>query len=414
MRLLRNRKAFAVVAAAALLVTACSSSGSSSSDHAGGGGTSSDSSSASGTPIKIGTICSCTGPTGSTFAAIGDVAKAWAKSVNAAGGIAGHPVDLIFKDDANNPGTSVTAVQSLISDDVAAIIDASNLEAAWGKAAATAKIPVIGGLFAAEEYYHDPDFYPTGQTDDSAAYADVLTAKTAGATNLGHLYCAEAPTCQKGVAAHKAAGKQLGVPLVYSAAISATAPNYTAQCLAAKQAGVTALFIGDAPPIVAHIAQDCTRQGYKPIYVLQGGAFTDMLATTPGLKDTLWMTWSILPYFADTAAVRKMTSAVDKYYPGLRKNADSWSGLAPQVWTAGLLIEKAVQEAGTDPDTTITGTQLVKVLDSLHNERLDGWSPPLTFTAGKPHPVGCWFTARVQHGKPVLANGGKLSCKNGS
>ena len=42
----------------------------------------------------------------------------------------------------------------------------------------------------------------------------------------------------------KTAGQSVGVPVVYSASIAATAPNYTAQCVAAKQAGVSAIFIG--------------------------------------------------------------------------------------------------------------------------------------------------------------------------
>ena len=43
--------------------------------------------------------------------------------------------------------------------------------------------------------------------------------------------------------------------------IAAAAPNYTAQCVAAKQAGVTAVFIGDSTSVIARVAQDCDKQG---------------------------------------------------------------------------------------------------------------------------------------------------------
>ena len=78
----------------------------------------------------------------------------------------------------------------------------------------------------------NPDFYPEAQTNASATYASVATAKTAGATNIGDIYCAESPVCAMSVPVFKAAGKQLGVPLTYSAEVAATAPNYTAQCVA--------------------------------------------------------------------------------------------------------------------------------------------------------------------------------------
>src|SRR5262245_62537004 len=79
----------------------------------------------SGAPIKVGVICSCSGPFGTYIGAAGKVADAWAKSVNASGGINGHPVDITILDDASTPGTSVTRAQSLIDDGVHVILDAT-------------------------------------------------------------------------------------------------------------------------------------------------------------------------------------------------------------------------------------------------------------------------------------------------
>ena len=49
--------------------------------------------------IKVGFICSCSG---SVFGAFNvpaeDEYKAWASTVNASGGINGHPVQVIYKD----------------------------------------------------------------------------------------------------------------------------------------------------------------------------------------------------------------------------------------------------------------------------------------------------------------------------
>lgn len=408
----------ALVLAAALAACSSSSGGSSNSSGPSGRTTlnkTSTGTAASGSPIKIGMLCSCSGSAVTpAIEGAGNVVKAWAKSTNAVGGIAGHPIDLAFKDDGGVPGTAVTAAQSLISEHVAAIIDESNFRSAWEQAVDKAGIPVIGGTIASPPYDEDPNFYPSGQTIGSTGYALVLTAKRAGATKIAQLYCAEAPVCKNATASNKAASRKLGLPVAYYAAISATAPNYTAQCIAAQQAGASAMLIADTASIVARVAKDCAAQGYTPIYVMTGEAYNQQMAATPGLKDNLWVTFAIRPFFTDHPAVQKMNRAIDKYYPKLRKNPIAWSGIPAEAWTAGVLIEKAVEASRAGASADITAALVRKGLNSLHEETLDGLSPPLTFTAGKPHPVNCWFTARVKSGKPMLANTGKLTCKNGT
>ena len=68
-------------------------------------------SSATVSPIIVGLVCSCTGPYASSL--VGDEAtyKAWASATNAAGGINGHKVDVIFSDDLSNPGVSLTKLR---------------------------------------------------------------------------------------------------------------------------------------------------------------------------------------------------------------------------------------------------------------------------------------------------------------
>jgi branched-chain amino acid transport system substrate-binding protein len=375
---------------------------------------SASSAAATGGPIKVGLICDCSGPFGATIAAAGDVGRAWAKSVNAAGGIDGHTVDLTVLDDTSNPGTSATEATTLINDHVAVILDDSNFDAAWASSVSAAGIPVVGGNFSAEPYLTNPDFYPSGQTNDSITYANVSVAKMAGATNIGDLYCAEAPQCQQSVALITAAGKQLGVPSVYSGSIAATAPNYTAQCVAAQQAHVTALFIGHSSGVIARVGHDCTQQNYTPTYITEGTGYQALLNSAPGLKDHLWSDYPDLPFWDNAPEVQAMKTAVDQAYPGLTENANEFSEYAVQTWTAGILIEHAVKASGAASGATVAAADVTKGLNSIKNDNLDGWSPPLTFTAGQPHKVDCWFVARLQNGTPSLVNGGQLSCQNGA
>ena len=326
----------AAALAAAVSVSACSSSSSSSSNatSSAAAASSQGASAASGAPITVGVECSCSGPFGADLTPAWQVVQAWAKSVNAAGGLNGHPVSLTFKDNGSTPGTALTDAQALISAKVNAIIDLDILDEVWAKAASTAGIPVIGGNFSSPSYYQDPNWYPSGQTNDSITYSVAATAKKAGATNLADFYCAESAQCQESVPLIKTAGQQVGVPVIYSASIAATAPNYTAQCVAAKQAGVKAIFIGDSLSVIARVASDCSQQGYNPIYVTEGTGFTNQALTAPGLDNSLWSSYPILPYFSDASAVTTMNTALDKYYPGLTHNTLTWSEVAVQAWTA--------------------------------------------------------------------------------
>lgn len=403
-----SRKILAVVGAAlavAASVSACSSSSSTS-------GSGSTSAKAAGSPIKVGVECSCSGPFGTTIADGWNVVQAWAKSVNASGGLNGHPVDLTEENNGSVPGTAATQAQTLISDKVDVIIDLDILDAIWEKTASAARIPVVGGNFSSPQYYTDPNWYPSGQTNDSITYAVVATARKAGATTLGQLYCAESAQCAESVPLIEAAGKTLGVKDPYNASIAATAPNYTAECVAAKQAGVKALFIGDTTSIIARVAEDCTEQGYNPVYVTEGTGFTNQALTTPGLEDNLWSPYPILPFFSDSPAVTAMNAVLDKYFPGMRRNDNAWSEFAVQAWTAGLLIERAVKNAGVTANETVSPAVITKGLDMVSDDTLGGFSPSLTFTAGHPHKVDCWYTGRVQGGKASQIGG--LTCENGS
>jgi len=53
-------------------------------------------------PIVLGDICSCTGPEASSIAQTSPTIQAWASWENAHGGIDGHKVEVIVKDDGYN------------------------------------------------------------------------------------------------------------------------------------------------------------------------------------------------------------------------------------------------------------------------------------------------------------------------
>ena len=148
-------------------------------------------------PVVIGDLCSCTGPEASTISQTTDVVNAWASSVNAEGGLDGHKVQIVVKDDGYNPATSLADAQALVEQNhVIAIFDNSDEDAAWATYIEKAKVPVMGAT-EADTGYKNPDFFPPGGTFNYSNGAGAVAAHKAGIKTEAILYCAEVAICQE-------------------------------------------------------------------------------------------------------------------------------------------------------------------------------------------------------------------------
>jgi branched-chain amino acid transport system substrate-binding protein len=364
-------------------------------------------------PIKIGLVCSCTGPLSGSVVDVPPAYKAWVDSVNARGGINGHKVNLITKDDASNPTTSVAIVQGFVTaDHVVAIVDATTNDAAWANYVEQHKVPVVGMDTSTAPYYTNPDFYPEGQTEDSLFSGIIQAVKQAGGpgTKFALVYCAEAVQCQEGVAPLQAAAKGIGESVVASLEVSASAPSYTAQCLAAKQAGATVIFTADAQSVDEKIIQDCYAQGYKPKVVIDGEVLLPSFKATAGINQATYFTVPNFPFFVNTPAIKTMNTAFDKYAPGLRKDVN-YGEFSMEAWTAGVLFETAALAGHLGANgKTPAAAAVTNGLNSLNGETLGGLVPPLHFVAGQPHPIDCWYWAVLKNGKYSTPLGLKPAC----
>jgi len=354
----------------------------------------------SGSPIIIGVVGSFTGPLSSTSVDIPAVYKAWAASVNATGGINGHPVQVISKDDQSSPGTSISIVQNFVqSDHVIAIVDATNVDQAWATYVQQQKIPVIGMNTSTQPMYTNSDFYPEGQTENSLFEAIVGAVKKAQATKMALFYCAEAAQCQEGITPLKQQAARSGIQVVAAVEVSASSPSYTAQCLAAQQAGAQAVFLADTQEVNNKVASDCSKQGYNPKYVIDGEDMVTSMTKVAGLSKDTYITVPNIPYFANTSAIRQMNKALDKYAPGVRSHA-TYGEFPAEAWMAGKLLQEAAKtgqlgQSGSAP----TAAQLTAGLNSLEGTTLNGMAPKLQFAEGQPHPVNCWYWTVIKNGK---------------
>lgn len=366
---------------------------------------------ATGAPIVIGYVCSCTGPTASANVVGPPAYQAWVDSTNAAGGLNGHRVKLIIVDDESNPAVATTDVTRLITQDhVVALVDWSLVDAEWGSIAFSHHIPIIGANPEGSISLASPYYFNTGTTAEASTVAGLEAVKKAGG-HLGILYCAESPQCSEAIPTIRELAPKYGVTLSYTTAISSSAPNYTAPCLAAKGAGVTAIEVADASLIVQSVATSCAAQGYMPTVVGGDGSLASTFLDNPLLKDKLLGYEPDVPFFStNTPGTRAMLKAFRKYEPALLKNPN-YGETAVQAWVSGLVLAAAVRAGKVGSNGSVTSKELMDGLYAIpKGSTMGNMTPPLDFQRGKVTPVNCWYWIGTKDGHWVTPYGLKTSC----
>jgi branched-chain amino acid transport system substrate-binding protein len=365
------------------------------------------SSPATGTPYPIGVISSDSGVGGSSTD-ISTTVHDWVNYTNGHGGINGHPVKLTYFNDNDNAGQAASDANTLVADHVMAIMDASFVNNAFQKTVDAAKIPVLSltGSGQSTLYFTDPNFFPNSTTVLANIYAQVYAAKYAGAKTYALLYCAEDPNCAQAVPLTKVYAKAQGVDVNYTAAFSASAPNYLAQCLAAKGAGSQAMFIaGSSTPAIESVGSNCASQGYTPIQITASGTVPDSFLTKSGFnKNNVYGEVNTFPYFLDTTPATKLFHQVmGNYLPTAQRPT-----VVAAVWTGMELFATTAANAGN----SATPQPVYNGLYALNGSTLGGLAPPLTFKPNQPNIINCFYLVRSQDGKYIAPNGDQATCVN--
>jgi branched-chain amino acid transport system substrate-binding protein len=358
-----------------MVVTACSSSAKSSKTAAntsGGGGTNTSTAGTQGTTdeVTIASVGNYSGVSGAIQKPGVDGLDAFVKALNARGGVNGHKINLIVEDDRGDATRARSVIQDLVENKGAVAFAgdfASLTQSAAGDYLLQKRIPVMGGEHGPLIWWQNPMWFPFGADTNFQAYGYVAAAKQfANSHNLGIMVCTESPAC--GVLAGQMKD------WATRAAASVAAPDYTAQCLAAKSAGVDALFIAFSTTSYQNIARDCSRQGYHPKYIIATGDATE--EGNPEFEGAVTATPAFPPQFQGPAT-QDYHAAMKKYDP-----QSEFIPFAAQGWVIGLGLEK-VLKAITGP---VTSAKMLDQLWTFKDETLGGLSAPLTFIKDQPAP----------------------------
>jgi len=365
----------------------------------------------SGAPIVIGSVSTDTGA-GSNLTNVGKAAiQAWASWVNAHGGINGHPVKLIVKDNMNSEAQAVSQVKQLVEQDhVLAFVSNQDgsLNTGYQSYLEQQKIPVLGGsVYTLEPWDSSPMFFPEGMTAIPSLTSIVQAAKKLGHKTIGSLACSESSQCAQANSFLKPLADKGGVQYVYGGLVSSTAPDYTASCLAAEQAGAKAMVL--LVPTAAEgqtIASDCTRQNYKPAFIIPGEAigagYLKLAAFDNALNNA-----PTQPWFSNAPDMKVFHQAMQKYTKINFSTAEQPLD-ATDAWVSGLMFQEAVKLSGATG--VPTSQDILSGLSKFSDQTLGGMTGGLTFNDPTKKSEGCYFTIVIKKQHFTLPGGATPSC----
>jgi len=362
--------------------------------------------------IVIGNVGTYSGPVGSSVADLPQGVQVWSRWINDRGGLNGHPVKFVVADDGADPARHRALVQQMVETQ-GAIALVGNGEVVTGASSVeylTAKgIPVIGNEGGSDWFYSSPTYFThvsTGQTYWKAVASSVAAvAKAKGKTKWASITCTEATTCGDADRIWTREGeiKSQGLQSVYNARSSLAQPDFTAECLNARNAGAEILTMVMDAATVIRIAASCARQGYKPLFTEVAASSKTEHAADQNLTGGLIATVGLFVWTDGSTPATAEFQAAMKRYLGKTPGAGHAAG-----WAAARVFEKAAAGIG-DPATPAA------VLDGLYSfkgETVGGLVMPLTFTRGQNAPRQvCWATNYAEGGKWTAFDGGKISCR---
>lgn len=359
--------------------------------------------------IVIGTVGTYSGPQGAAYAQAPRALQAWAAATNAQGGINGRKIQVNVYDDAGDSSKARSQVQELVEQRKAAAIVASfspSTLPAWKKYVEDKKVPVIGGSCSLH-WNSSPALFPQCASLDTLAFGMAKVGASVGAgKKFGGLFCTEASDCTyvEDLYFSKGVAKQAGLEPVYRARISLTQPDFTSECIQARNAGVQIFTVIADPNTLARVGASCRRQNFSPQFISAGFLVDAKSPQQPGLEN-LALTMGAFPFEGlSTPAAKEFADAWRKYGGGAAP-----APTASYTWASAKLFEKAARAAGAQAGTS---AGILKGLSTIRNERLGGLTVPLTFSAGKPaSDAGCWFVMRAAGGKWTAPQGDRPSCR---
>ena len=362
-------------------------------------------------PIAVGSVATLSGPLGAFTKDYIYSVGVWVKWKNAHGGVNGHPIRHLVADDGGDPARYNSAVRQMVEEQGAIAFIHNTIGFAGGDLSYVTqkRVPIIGHEGGTETGYESPFVFTPAASGSTYAYAGAAAiasiAVPAGHKKLGVLACSDVKLCDnfdKVLVGQQA--KDLGFELVYHARPSLTQPDYTGECISARQAGAEVIITILDNNSMLRVARSCARQSYHPTYGFFDNVTLPSVAQDPA---------------ADGAVVAaKAPPWVGRDLPGLAEIHQAFAEAAPGVevngahvngWVSAKTFEDAARNLADKP----TSEDVLNGLWTLDGDNLGGLTYPLHFPKmGNSPRKACWGVVVIQQQKFVAPKGSAISCKD--
>lgn len=363
-----------------------------------------------GSPIVIGTVCTCSGALPDPL--FEKTMRAWETWTNANDGVNGHPVKVIIKDDRGDPAVSLQAVKELVEQDhVTAIVgEVSYHDTTWVDYLESKGIPVVGGQVYASPFLSSENFFTSGSSLPVMTVGMVQQAQEKDASNIGVMYCAESPICAELVDLTKVATSVTAPDIeVTGSAVSGSAASYNADCLKLRGGDVDMLAVLSNSTTVMRVVSECAKLGWTPTQVNQAGEYSAAMLGDPNFEG-FNISGPMNNFFDETIpGVKEYREALDKADPSIPAAPEfGYQNVYP--WLGGQLFKAAAEAA--DLDASSTPAQVMEGLYALEDETLDGLVPPLNFVKGDKVAslTPCYFVQEIEGGELTTVGDGEPTC----
>lgn len=366
--------------------------------------------------VRVGNLSTLSGVLGELFAPVVPALNTFVTSQNACGGLNGHRIKLVQRDDQGDPSTAITLAQQMIqSDKILAFV--GNIQVLTLQAIVpTIKkygVPIFGGDLTGKSWFEHSLIFPQGSSIQSFAVAYLSAIKNRlKETVIGNLWCIEVPAACGAVntALHEMA-PQFGIKIATAPQVSITAPSYVQQCLEMKNAGVKAVILSVDAATAVRFARSCEQVGFAPETLIhQIGIGNEKQFFGNAWLGGTYAPLNVFPHMADqTPATRYYQASVRKFNPGFASG-----GAASVGWSAAALLAAA---AANLPEVPTTQSLLDTAYEFKGQEftKLGGLTPaPLTFVRdGKPRVPYChYYVISNEQNNGWASYASKPSCSN--
>ncbi|EXU64384.1 hypothetical protein Z951_30955 [Streptomyces sp. PRh5] len=360
----------ALTVASTLVVAACGNNGKPDASDAGGAGA------ANGSPITI----LATSAVNSNLASLPqffDVAQAYAKAVNAKGGVGGHPLRITTCDNQASPNPTVACARQATSDKAVAVVGFAIVSPAYLKLLSDAKIPWVPGVARSPLEFTDSNSFPVTIGSDFSKVGGVALAAKAGCKTVSVItnsnFVAQAKQLRR-----LAKAQDITMKIVTYPSNASDAAPYVSQLK-----GSECLLIGDtSDQFTAQLGVALAQSGVKFDQIIGQPTLTSELVSK---NPVVWEGALIASTVTDKKAPEwsKFDAAVKEYVTTDQSKHPAQQ--AQPTWVSMAVITNALREmVGQHKKVTAVGLQTelktTKVADS------DGTGPMLNFMQTSPVP----------------------------